>query len=83
MLADRIDEDNIKSYFVERDRLNALLIHEEVYWKQCAKVNWLTEGDSNSKFFHAYASARRKSNFIDHLKTDEEKRYALSCDRLF
>lgn len=32
---------------------------------------WLTVGDSNSKFFHAYASARKKLNFVNHLRTEE------------
>lgn len=35
------------------------------------KVFWLEEGDSNSKFFHATASIKKKKNHIATLKTDD------------
>lgn len=59
-LANKTDEESIRNYFLERDILHEIFLHEEVYWKQRAKVFWLAEGDTNSKFFHAYASARKK-----------------------
>lgn len=40
---------------------------KKIYWKQCAKINWLSEGDYNTAYFHKYASARRKRNLIHHL----------------
>ncbi|XP_074352031.1 uncharacterized protein LOC141691191 [Apium graveolens] len=69
-LAEKTDEESIKNYFLEKDKLHELLLHEESYWKQRAKTFWLAEGDANSKFFHAYASARRKTNFISKLRVD-------------
>jgi hypothetical protein len=41
-----------------------LLIQEEMYWKQRAKMHWLKEGDLNTKFFHMSASARQKKKKI-------------------
>lgn len=32
---------------------------------------WLAEGDTNSKFFHASATVRKKSNHISFLKDDD------------
>lgn len=33
-------------------KLNELLHQEQIFWKQRAKIFWLTEGDMNTKFFH-------------------------------
>lgn len=69
-LADRTDEQSVALYLKEKEKLNDILLHEEVYWKQRAKLMWLEEGDSNTKFFHASATARRKTNHVDRLQTD-------------
>jgi hypothetical protein len=47
------------------------LEHEEIKWRQCAKINWLSHGDRNSKFFHAYANQRRKVNNISQIKGED------------
>lgn len=65
------DDDGIQLYFDAKEKLNGLLLHEESYWKQRAKIFWLEEGDTNSKFFHAAASSKKKSNFISVLKSNE------------
>ena len=52
-----------------------LLKQQDIYWKQRAKKFWLKDGDSNSKFFHAFASRRKKKNKIERLKGDDRKWY--------
>lgn len=69
-LVNRSDEEGIRCYFTEKNRLDVLLKDEEFYWQQRAKAFWLSEGDTNSKFFHAYASARKKANRIHNLRND-------------
>ena len=41
-----------------------------MYWRQRAHVNWLEKGDKNTKYFHSFASERRKNNRIKKLKKD-------------
>jgi hypothetical protein len=45
-----------------KGELEVLLAQEDEKWKQRAKVNWLKNGDRNTKFFHACANQRRRSN---------------------
>ncbi|XP_074323028.1 uncharacterized protein LOC141659976 [Apium graveolens] len=71
MLKDRIDDVGIQQYFAEKSKLDDLLFHEEQYWRQRAKSFWLTEGDTNSKFFHSAATKRKKKNHINHLINEE------------
>lgn len=48
--------------------LASLILQEETYWRQRSKVYWLADGDTNSKFFHASASARKRKNTIKQLR---------------
>lgn len=66
-LVHKTDAAGVESYFQEKEKLHDLLLQEEVYWKQRAKVFWLAERDSNTKFFHAQASMRKKANHIPYL----------------
>ncbi|PNX63886.1 hypothetical protein L195_g061843, partial [Trifolium pratense] len=49
------------------DRHATLLVQEEGYWKQRAKMHWLQEGDLNTRFFHMSVSARSKKKKITKL----------------
>ena len=46
------------------NKLRDLLQKESDFWKQRAKVFWLTDGDVNTKFFHQKASNRKKKSEI-------------------
>lgn len=68
------DEDCVKQFLVEQEKLNEILLHEEIYWKQRAKIFWLKKGDANTKKFHTSASSRRKSTYLKYLETEEGQR---------
>lgn len=70
-LVDCNDDSSVKEYLDEKEKLNTLLLQEEVYWKQRAKLFWFQDGDENTKLFHSTASARKKANKISFL-TDKD-----------
>lgn len=45
-----------------KHELGMLLEQQEIYWKQRSKQFWLKAGDANTKYFHNFASSRRKKN---------------------
>lgn len=71
----RRDSDGVQRYNKSRDEFLKLLEQKEVFWKQRAKQYWLREGDQNTRFFHTYASGRKRNNQLRGLmdKHDEWK----------
>ncbi|CAA0819527.1 Ribonuclease H-like superfamily protein [Striga hermonthica] len=53
--------------------IHGLQCHEESFGKQRARIDWLKEGDRNTKFFHSRAKARFSANRIDKLKNDHSR----------
>jgi hypothetical protein len=51
--------------------IEMLLEQEEIRWLQRSRVNWLQHGDRNTSFFHNFATARRKKNYINKLKNND------------
>ncbi|XP_073060294.1 uncharacterized protein [Primulina eburnea] len=61
------DPDSVEEYDTIRKNMIDLFVQEEDHWCQRTKSFWLSEGDLNTKFFHANANARRRSNQITRL----------------
>ncbi|XP_019178278.1 PREDICTED: uncharacterized protein LOC109173495 [Ipomoea nil] len=49
------------------NQISQLEAQEDVFWRQRAKQDWLRGADANTKYYHRYASARKKKNFISKL----------------
>ncbi|GAU10224.1 hypothetical protein TSUD_421490, partial [Trifolium subterraneum] len=64
------DEEGSIQYQELSERHATLLIQEEGYWKQRAKMHWLQEGDMNTRFFHMSATVRSKKKKVTKLTAD-------------
>ncbi|MCI51633.1 hypothetical protein A2U01_0072877, partial [Trifolium medium] len=66
-LRGRHDPDNSHRYKEAQEKHARLLVQEETYWRQRAKMHWLQQGDLNTKFFHVSASIKSKAKRIEKL----------------
>ncbi|KAL6189533.1 hypothetical protein ACLB2K_040921 [Fragaria x ananassa] len=56
-MTDQKFEDEVEAKF----RVLSAVKMQESYWKDRARVKWLTDGDRSTSFFHAYAKVRSTS----------------------
>lgn len=54
------------------EKLIELLRLHKIYWKQRAKIRWVREGDSSTKYFHAHATISHRKNSIPTLLDDQQ-----------
>uniref|UniRef100_A0A2N9H476 Reverse transcriptase domain-containing protein n=1 Tax=Fagus sylvatica TaxID=28930 RepID=A0A2N9H476_FAGSY len=57
-------EDRVQRLNTQAELERTLLL-DEVSWRQKSRVQWLKEGDKNTKFFHRTANANRCNNCIE------------------
>ena len=69
------DEASIQQLKEATVKFSSLLNQQETYWKQRAKQFWLVFRDSNTKFFHQFASSRKRKNSFDKLKDEHDQWY--------
>ena len=53
---------NIQDMRATRVELNRWHEKEDAMWYQRSRINWFQDGDRNTSYFHAKASARLKKN---------------------
>lgn len=62
------------------DHMNELLYREEMLWLQRSRINWLKEGDRNTRFFHSKAVWRAKKNQIKSLRDADGTVYSMTTE---
>lgn len=70
LLRNRRDDVSISRYKAVKNELFNIFNQQETFWRQRSKQLWLQADDQNNKYFHATASARRRSNHIHKLKNE-------------
>ncbi|XP_074266109.1 uncharacterized protein LOC141588575 [Silene latifolia] len=65
------DQELIQQEHAANENARILQTAKTEYLKQKAKAHWLSEGDSNTSYFHGIIKARRNSNSIYQIKDHE------------
>nr|GEW22651.1 reverse transcriptase [Tanacetum cinerariifolium] len=74
MLQSYFDSSTWGEQDILKEEIKELLTRKEVMWKKRSRVQWLREGDKNTRYFHTHATSRNKRNRILKLK-DEDGRW--------
>lgn len=59
---------------LERSLLGQLALKNqqaEIFWAQRARINWLSQGDKNTRFFHVAAKIHHRRNRVVYLQTKD------------
>ncbi|XP_019451747.1 PREDICTED: uncharacterized protein LOC109353840 [Lupinus angustifolius] len=62
------DEDLLDQEAIAQQELLQALLVEEAFWKEKARMNWHTNGDRNTSFFHIVAKVRQNTKALTMLK---------------
>ena len=54
-----------------KNRILGWAVIEKARKRQSSRVNYIREGDANTKFFHLKANSRRRKNFIQRLRKEQ------------
>ena len=54
-----------------QNRIIELNFREEIMWRQRSHIQWLVEGDGNTKIFHQKATHMRRRNKITQLRRED------------
>jgi Reverse transcriptase (RNA-dependent DNA polymerase) len=62
-----LSSDEYDAFFGVKNELHNVYRDEMIYWQQRARLQWLHQGDTNTRFFHSIASSRKRTNLISSL----------------
>eukprot|EP00253_Pinus_taeda_P030079 PITA_30079 len=67
---DKNKNEQVEKYHLEWEKLCK---QEEIFWKQKSRVQWLKEGERNTKIFHRSTIANRTHKRISSIKNEDEQ----------
>ncbi|KAJ9183601.1 hypothetical protein P3X46_007430 [Hevea brasiliensis] len=67
-MSDSLNQNNESEIEDTRNQLKYHWKLEEMYWFQKSRINWLLNGDKNTRFFHAKTAQRKQKNHILSIK---------------